>query len=62
MHPDYTGTPSSFYGVGNGCNHVCPRARTNPAAQPEPEPLVGHPANTMLRFDDVSVSSKLATE
>ena len=39
-----------------------PGARRDPRAQPEPEPLVGHPARTMLRTDDVVGSSQLAYE
>ena len=27
MHPDYTSTPSSFYGAGGGCTHARPGAR-----------------------------------
>ena len=57
MHPDYTSTPSSFYGAGGGRSHVHPGARRDPATQPELEPLVGCPARTMLRVDDVVVSS-----
>ena len=62
MHPDYTSTPSSFYGVGGGCSHACPGAGRDPTAHPEPEPLVGHLARTMIRVDDVAASSQLATE
>ena len=57
MNPDYTSTPSSFYGAGGGCSHVRPGARRDPAAQPEPNPLVDHPARTMLRVNDVTASS-----
>ena len=62
MHPDYTSTPSSFYGASGGRSHARPGARRDPRAQPELEPLVGHPPKTMLRIDDVDESSKLATE
>ena len=37
-------------------------ARRDPKNQPEPEPLVGLPAMTMLRVDDVAASSQLVTE
>ena len=57
MHPDCTSTPSSFYGADGGRSHAHPGARRDPAAQPEPKPLVGRPARTMLRFDDVAASS-----
>ena len=36
MHPDYTSTPSSFYGAGGGRIHMRPRARKDSGAQPEP--------------------------
>ena len=62
MHPDYTSTPLSFYGAGGGHNHARPGARRDPGAQPEPDPLVGHPVRTMLRTDDVVGSSQLAYE
>ena len=62
MHPDYTSTPSSFYGVGGGCSHARLGARRDPRAQPEPKPLVGHPDRTMLRKDDVAYSSELVTD
>ena len=39
-----------------------PRARRDPKAQPNPEPLVGHPSRIMLRRDDVVESSQLAIE
>ena len=54
MHPNYTSIPSSFYGVGGGCSHAHPRARRDPGAQREPEPLVGLPSRTVLRTDDVA--------
>ena len=62
MHPNYTSTPSSFYGAGGGCSHACPRSRRDPGAQLEPEPLIGHPSRTMLRTNDVAGSSQLAYE
>ena len=61
MHLDYTSTPSSFYGASGGRSHARPGARRDPAAQPEPNPLVGLPARTMLRVNDVATSSQLAT-
>ena len=30
MHPDYTTTPSSFYGAGGGRSHACPKDRRDP--------------------------------
>ena len=33
MHPDYTSTPSKFYGVGGGHSATRPGARRDPAAQ-----------------------------
>ena len=62
MHPYYTSTPSSFYGVGGGHSHACLGANRDPRAQPELDPLVGLPAKTMLRTDDVDESSHLETE
>ena len=56
MHPDYTSTPSRFYGVGGGCSHARPGARRDPRAQLEIEPLVGRPSRAMLRTDDVAGS------
>ena len=32
MHPNYTNTPSSFYGAGGGRSHVRPGARRDPGA------------------------------
>ena len=60
MHLDYTSTPSSFYGVGGGCNHARPGTRSDTGAQPELKPFVGLLARTMLRTDDVAGSSQLA--
>jgi len=62
MHPDYTSTGSSFYGAGGGRSATRPGARRDPAAQPEPVPLVGRPRPTVLRSDDVAGPSQLATE
>ena len=62
MNPDYTSTPSSFYGAGGGHSHVCPGARRDPRAQPKLESLVCHPSRTMLRTNDVVEASQLATE
>ena len=56
MHPYYTITPSSFYGASGGRSHAGPRARRDLGAQPELDPLVGFPARTMLRIDDVAES------
>ena len=53
MHPDYTSTPSNFYGVGGGRSATRPGARRDPAAQQEPERLVGIPSRTLLRTEDV---------
>ena len=36
MHPDYTSTPSSFYGASGGCSHTCSGARRDPQAHPDP--------------------------
>ena len=54
MHSDYTSTPSSFYVASGGRSNVHPGARRDRGAQPELEPLVGRPARTMLRTDDVA--------
>ena len=62
MHPDYTSTPSNFYGVGGGCSATCPGARRDPATQQEPERLVGIPSRSLLRTEDVGNQSQLATE
>ena len=62
MHPDYTSTPSRFYGDGGRRIHARPRARGDPGAQPEVEPLVGHPNRTFLRTHDVFESYQLAIE
>ena len=43
MHPDYTSTPSSFYGASGGHSHTCPGARRDPAAQLIQEDIGGHP-------------------
>ena len=53
MHPDYTNTPSNFYGVGGGRSVTHPGARRDPAAQQELERLVGIPSRTLLRIEDV---------
>ena len=53
MHPNYTNTPSRFYGAGGGRSHARPGARRDPGAQPKEEPLVGHPNRTFLRTHDV---------
>ena len=62
MHPYYTSTPSSFYGASGGRSHTRTGARRDLGAQPDPEPLVGDPAKTMLRIYDVAESSQLATK
>ena len=62
MHPYYTSTPSSFYGVGRGHSHAHLGAMRDPRAQPKPNNLVIQPSSTMLRTCDVADSSKLETE
>ena len=62
MHPDYTSTPSNFYGAGEGRSATRPEARRDPVAQQEPEHLVGIPSRTSLRTEDVGDQSQLATE
>ena len=62
MHPYYTSTPSSFYGVGRGHSHAHLGAMRDPRAQPKPNNLVIQPSRTMLRTCDVAESSKLETE
>ena len=62
MHPDYTSTPSNFYGAGGGRSAMRPGARRDPAAQQEPQRLVGIPSRTLLRTEDVVDQSQLATE
>ena len=62
MHLDYTSTPSRFYGANGGHSHERHRSRRDLGAQPEPNTLVGHPAKTTLRTDDVAESSQQATK
>ena len=62
MHPEYTSTPSSFYGAGGRHSHARPGARRDSGAQPEAETLVGLPKNTLLRTRDVVDSSQLAID
>ena len=62
MHPDYTSTPSNFYGVGGGRSATRPGARRDPTAQQEPQRSVGIPNRTLLRTEDVDDQSQLATE
>ena len=61
MHPDYTSTPSNFYGAGGGRSATRPRARRDPAAQQELERLVGIPSRTLLgqRTSAISPSWRL---
>ena len=35
-YPNYTNTPSGFYGAGGGCSHTCSGARRDPQAHPDP--------------------------
>ena len=62
MHPDYTSTPSNFYGASGGRSAMRPGARRDPAAQLEPQRLVGIPSRTLLRTEDVDDQSQVATE
>ena len=62
MHPNYTNTPSSFYGASGGCSHTCSGPRRDPQAHPDPYPLVGLPIRIVIRIDDVAESSQLVIE
>jgi len=62
MHPDYTDTPSRFYGAGRGCSYDRPGARRDPTIVPPPPWLLPHPDRTIVRSEDVVESSQLGTE
>ena len=62
MHPDYTSTPSTFFGVGRGRSYQRPEARRDPGFTPPPPRLVPIPERMVIRAEDTAQPSQLGSE
>ena len=62
MRPDYTSTPSAFFGAGRGRSYQRPRAQRDPGYVPPPPRLVSIPERMVIRAEDTAQPSQLGSE